>query len=474
MGSSRRSPGATAPHAAVVRLQGRIGNAAVARLLARAPQTTDSEEETPVTATGWAGADEWGTRAHDHFKAGRYEKSLAAFQKAFELFPLPAFLYNEATCLELLKRYDEAADLLERYLQAPYPEPGVEEVKDVPQIQEHIRRLRAGEPGTAPAPSEPGPEEPVSATGVTAAQEWATRAFDYYQARRFERALAAYEKAYEAFPLPGFLYNEASCLEQLGRLIEAADTYESYLEVPDPPGARAERDPEPVLERIRRLRARADAQAQDPTETTGRPAAQAWFDRGQLAYLAEDWDKALESFEKAFAAEPLADFVYNEGATLEKLGRPEAAANAYERYLVLDPSAKDREALIEHIKTLREPGGKDAIIDPWAGDYAADYTAGVTGSGVEAARQWLERGTIAYQLGEYRHALECFESAYDNKPLPEFVYNQAAALERLGETDGAIQAYERYLALLPNANDAAKVRDHIKLLRERNSGDATP
>jgi tetratricopeptide (TPR) repeat protein len=229
-----------------------------------------------------------------------------------------------------------------------------------------------------------------------------------------------------------------------------------------------------VLERIHRLRVRADAQAPDPIETTGRVAAQAWFDRGQLAYLAEDWGKALESFQKAFAAEPLAAFVYNEGATLEKLDRPAAAANAYERYLVLDPAAKDHAEVIEHIKSLRETGGKDKLIDPWAGDYAADYTAGVTGTGVEAARQWLERGTIAYELAEYRRAYDCFVSAYDDKPLPEFVYNQAAALELSGETDAAIQAYERYLALLPKAKDAAKVRDHIKLLRERSRGDSTP
>jgi tetratricopeptide (TPR) repeat protein len=325
--SSRRSPGATEPRAAVQLLQGRIGDAAVARLLARVSGTTVSDEEAPVTATGVVGAQEWGTRAYYHFQAGRYERSLAAWRKAFELYPVPAFLYNEASCLEPLKRYDEAADLLERYLKEPSPEPGVEEVKDVPRIQESIRRLRSGQPGSAPAKSQPAPEEPVNSTGLAGAQAWATRAWDHDQARRFERALAAYEKAYELYPLPGFLYNEAACLEQLGRLSEAADTYELYLKVPDPPdaGARQERDPEHVLDRIRRLRPRANAQAQDPVETTGRAAAQAWFDRGQLAYLAEDWDKALEGFEKAFAAEPLADFVYNEGATLEKLGRTAVA-----------------------------------------------------------------------------------------------------------------------------------------------------
>jgi regulator of sirC expression with transglutaminase-like and TPR domain len=43
----------------------------------------------------------------------------------------------------------------------------------------------------------------------------------------------------------------------------------------------------------------------------------------------------------------------------------------------------------------------------------------------------------------------------------------------LGETDAAIQAYERYLTLLPKAKDAAKVRQHIKLLREPSRAGAT-
>jgi tetratricopeptide (TPR) repeat protein len=455
-----------------MRLQGRIGNA-VTRLLARAPQTAETDEEEPVTATGWSGAQEWGTRAYNHFMAGRYEKSLAAWAKAFELYPVPAFLYNEASCLEALKRYGEAADMFERYLKQPSPEPGVEEVKDEARLRERIQRLRAGQPGTPPGtPSTPAPEEPVTATGIVGAQEWATRAWHHYEVKRFAQALEAYEKAYALYPLPGFLYNEAARMEQLGRLVEAAATYELYLNAPFPPdaGAREFRDPEHVLERIRKLRVRANAQAQDPTDTSGHDAAQAWFDRAQLAYLAGDWEKAVGSFQKAYDAEPHAAFIYDEAAALEKEGRPEAAANAYERYLLLDPAAKDHAAVVEHIKSLREASNKDKLIDPWADEYGAGE---VTGSGTGAAREWFDRGQLAYELGEYRRAYECFVSAYDNAPFPEIVYNQAAALELLGETDAAVQAYERYLALKPKAADAERVRRHIKVLRDP-ARDASP
>jgi tetratricopeptide (TPR) repeat protein len=455
-----------------MRLQGRIGNAAVARLLSRAPQTVEADADAPVTATGWSGAQEWGTRAFNDFNAGRYDKSLAEWAKAFDLSPVPAFLYNEASCLEALRRYDEAADMLERYLKQPSPEPGVEEVKDEGRLKERIRRLRAGQPGTAPGTaSTPAPEEPVTATGFAGAQEWGTRAWHHYEGKRFAQALEAYENAYALYPLPGFLYNEAACLEQLGRLAEAAQTYERYLNAPDPPdaGAREFRDSEHVLERIRKLRVKANAQAQDPTETSGHDAARAWFDRAQLAYLAEDWEKALEGFQKAYDAEPHADFIYNEAAALEKQGRLAAAANAYERYLLLNPAAKDRATVVEHIKTLREAGSRDALIDPWADEYGPGE---VGGSGTAAARQWFDRGQLAYELGEYRRAYDCFVSAYDNAPYPDFVYNQAAALELLGELDAAVQAYERYLALKPKAGDAERVRRHIKLLRDRARGES--
>ncbi|HEY2200958.1 MAG TPA: hypothetical protein VGH56_03645, partial [Solirubrobacteraceae bacterium] len=246
---------------------------------------------------------------------------------------------------------------------------------------------------------------------------------------------------------------------------------ELYLNAPDPPdaGTREFRDSEHVLARIRRLRVKANARAQDPTETSGHDAAARWFDRAQLAYLAEDWEKAVDSFQKAYDAEPHPAFVYDEAAALEKDGRPAAAANAYERYLLLDPAAKDRAEVIERIKSLRDAANKDKLIDPWADEYSARE---VTGSGTAAAREWFGRGQLAYELGEYRRAYEYFVSAYDNAPFPDLVYNQAAALELLGERDAAVQAYERYLALKPSAADADRVRRHVKVLRDRAQGES--
>ncbi len=51
---------------------------------------------------------------------------------------------------------------------------------------------------------------------------------------RFEEALGHYEKAYEAKPLAGFLFNIAQCHRNLGHIDEAIFSYRKYLtEQPD-------------------------------------------------------------------------------------------------------------------------------------------------------------------------------------------------------------------------------------------------
>jgi tetratricopeptide (TPR) repeat protein len=141
-----------------------------------------------------------------------------------------------------------------------------------------------------------------------------------------------------------------------------------------------------------------------------------------------------------------------------------AAANAYEHYLLLKPDANDKQQTIERIKKLREQASKEKIVDPWADEAAAPP---VKATGLPGAQAWFDRGQIAYHVGDFKRAYDCFVRAYDEKPFPDFVYNQAASLQRLGNIDAAIQAYERYLALAPKASDAERVRKAIKLLRER-------
>lgn len=57
-----------------------------------------------------------------------------------------------------------------------------------------------------------------------------------YERGALEGALAEYEAAHRAMPLPAFLFNMAQCHRRLGHYARAAELYARYLEEePDPP-----------------------------------------------------------------------------------------------------------------------------------------------------------------------------------------------------------------------------------------------
>jgi tetratricopeptide (TPR) repeat protein len=304
---------------------------------------------------------------------------------------------------------------------------------------------------------------------ITGMQKARERALRHYEKREWEQALAAFAEAFAANPISTFLRDQADVLEKLRRFDEAAEMYERYLAA-GPLTADVMR----IRSRIRKLRGEQVPEGEDddaPEITaTGEAGARAWFDRAQAQFTAGRFAYAAASFRKAFELKPLAAFIFNEGSALEKGRHLAAAANAFEHYLYLDPNAKDAKEVLGKIKTLRgqvPPVTEASLIDP---EDEPSQAPDVTAKGVQGAREWFNRGQVAYQLGDYKRAYDCFVQAYDLKPFSAFVYNQAASLDRLGNVDGAVQAYERYLALEPKASDAGKVRERIKRLREAPAG----
>jgi tetratricopeptide (TPR) repeat protein len=330
-----------------------------------------------------------------------------------------------------------------------------------------VSRLLARAPDTATTSDEP----PITAPGITGAQLWNQRGVAHYEAGRFEQARAAFAEAYRLNPISTFLYDQADALERLGRRAEAAEMYERYLAA-GPLTA----DIPKVRTRLARLRGQAVPESEDaaPVTAKGRAGATEWFDRGQQAFLAGHYVKAADGFRQAFELEPMPAFIYDEGSALEKGRHLAAAANAYEHYLFLDPSAKEAKELIGKIKAFRgqaPQGDKDALMDPEDDPAMAPAVSAV---GVPGASEWHNRGTVAYQLGDFKRSYDCFVQAFDLHPAAAFVFNQAASLDRLGNTDAAVQAYERYLALSPKATDTDWVRTRIKKLRDGTAGLKTP
>lgn len=74
---------------------------------------------------------------------------------------------------------------------------------------------------------------PGTVTAEDAATRTARRNFakgeKLFALGRFDEALVHYEKAFEARPLPGFLFNIAQCHRNLGHIDEAIFSYRKYL-----------------------------------------------------------------------------------------------------------------------------------------------------------------------------------------------------------------------------------------------------
>lgn len=75
------------------------------------------------------------------------------------------------------------------------------------------------------------------------------------------------------------------------------------------------------------------------------------------------------------------------------------------------------------------------------------------------ARDLFQKGQTAYDVGDFKEALDAYTAAYKEKPLPAFVFNIAQCHRQLHAWEKAAFFYRRYLTLMPNAPNAQQARD---------------
>lgn len=88
---------------------------------------------------------------------------------------------------------------------------------------------RAGDAAPAPAPAPAASPEDAAKKD---AQQLVTDGVALLTAKKYDEALDKFLAAYERFPSPKILLNVGSTLRDMGRLADAANTYERYLEDP--------------------------------------------------------------------------------------------------------------------------------------------------------------------------------------------------------------------------------------------------
>jgi tetratricopeptide (TPR) repeat protein len=72
-----------------------------------------------------------------------------------------------------------------------------------------------------------------------------------------------------------------------------------------------------------------------------------------------------------------------------------------------------------------------------------------------------------YKRGDFEHAAQLLREAYSLHPEPILLYNLARALEGVGDFEGAIESYERYLNAATQIADRGAIERRIATLRAK-------
>jgi tetratricopeptide (TPR) repeat protein len=95
----------------------------------------------------------------------------------------------------------------------------------------------------------------------------------------------------------------------------------------------------------------SSARAQPATDERAVQAKQ-YYENGMAHFQLEEWDQAIEEWQKGFRAKPVAQFLYNIAQAYRLSKRPERALSFYQKYLRMDPKAPNRAEVERHITSL--------------------------------------------------------------------------------------------------------------------------
>ena len=115
--------------------------------------------------------------------------------------------------------------------------------------------------------------------GTRAARRYFERGEKLFALGRFDEALEQYQEAFDAKPLPGFLYNIGQCYRNLGDYDQAIFSFKKYLDLePDAPNKDAV---EELIEQLEDKKARGDGEKfvrkKPKTQEESKPLYTKWW-----------------------------------------------------------------------------------------------------------------------------------------------------------------------------------------------------
>lgn len=178
-----------------------------------------------------------------------------------------------------------------------------------------------------------------------------------------------------------------------------------------------------------------------------RRSARELAQRGQEAAILGDAAGALAQFRQAAALDPSdPDLAYQLARAYESAGVGSDAAREYCRFLALAPNAPEANEARERAKTLAPPSPDPTYVD---------------------ASTAFKLGLAAYERGQLVQAETHFTTAItDHSTWAEAYYDRAVVRSSLGERFGAVDDFNHYLQLRPEAPDRLQVVARMEALRQ--------
>ncbi len=274
------------------------------------------------------------------------------------------------------------------------------------------------------------------------ATEWADQGLDLAGQRRYDEAIACYDRAIALVPgNSAFWTHKGNALKCLGNYSSAAECYDGAIRCnPDSPAS--------------------------------------WILKGNALKSLGDHPGAIECYDRAIEQQPGGSAAWTlKGNILRDLGNYPEAIACYDRALALHPTnavvAQDRRSASLALQ-------RQTAVDEWNGKgLKLGRDRETLGEAIECfdraiaidptnAASWIGRGNALKRLGNHSAAIECYDRAIEHKPGGSAAWTlKGNVLKDLGNYLEAIACYDRALELQPTNAVAAENRESAALAYQR-------
>jgi serine/threonine protein kinase/tetratricopeptide (TPR) repeat protein len=312
-----------------------------------------------------------------------------------------------------------------------------------------------------PSVSSPPPTDAASTVAADKAKEQELKEGDtYYRARRYEEALAVYERVIRMNPHNARAYsNKGNALRKLKRYKEALEAYERALTI-DPNSAFVWISEGKVFYSLKRydeaLVAYSRALVINPND------AVTWASKGNVLYALRRYREALEAYDSALIVKSDDASIWSaKGEVLYRQKRYREALEAYDRALAITPD--DASIWIAKGNKLYKLKRYKEVLATY------ERILAITPNNVSI---WSNKGNVLYQAERYDEALDAYNKALTITPRKARIWSdKGAVLYKLERYDEALEAYKFAQFLDPNDTSISHrydmLRDRLRDLKRR-------